>query len=222
MQLLIFDIDGTLANTKTVEDRCFMKAFQETFGLDIFEQDWSELKHVTDWGITEEIIQNAWNRKPTKVEYELMIRNFVQQLETERAKDARQFQEVAGAKAFFDRVKNDEKYSVGIATGSWEQSALIKLDCVGISVNEVAFSNSNHFKSRADITQHAIEQARKGKSIPKEQITYFGDGVWDFKTCQQLGINFIGIDVDGEGKLEQLGAEKVFRDFKTVNLLFNL
>jgi len=220
MHLLIFDIDGTLANTKTVEDRCFMTAFQQTFGLDIFDQDWSELQHVTDWGITEEIIQNIWNRKPTKAEYELMIRNFVQQLEVERARDASQFQEVAGAKDFFERVKNNENYGVGIATGSWEQSALIKLDCIGINPREVAFSNSNHFKSRADITQNAIKLASQGKSVPKEYIIYFGDGIWDFKTCQQLGINFIGIDVDGDGELEQLGVEKVFRDFKAVNQLF--
>ena len=35
----------------------------------------------------------------------------------------------------------------------------------------------------------------------------------DFKTCQNLGIDFIGIDVEKNGKLNSLGAKTVFNDF---------
>ncbi|MGB0840605.1 MAG: hypothetical protein ACPGXL_10715, partial [Chitinophagales bacterium] len=59
MKFVIFDIDGTLADTKTVEDKCFIAAFYQTFGIDLSHQKWEDLKNVTDWGITEEIIERT-------------------------------------------------------------------------------------------------------------------------------------------------------------------
>ena len=67
MKFVIFDIDGTLTDTKKVEDKCFMKAFKQAFGIDITSQKWEDLQHVTDWGITEEIIQREWNRTLQKM-----------------------------------------------------------------------------------------------------------------------------------------------------------
>ncbi len=50
MRYVIFDIDGTLTDTKAVDDKCFIKAFDQTFGIDISNQKWEDLQHVTDWG----------------------------------------------------------------------------------------------------------------------------------------------------------------------------
>jgi len=66
MKLIIFDIDGTLTNTKEVDDKCFINAFEKTFQLNIKDQIWADLKNVTDWGITEEIIYQRLKRKPTE------------------------------------------------------------------------------------------------------------------------------------------------------------
>lgn len=53
MTAIVFDIDGTLTNTRKVDDKCFIKAFKNTFEIDISNQNWSEFTNVTDWGITE-------------------------------------------------------------------------------------------------------------------------------------------------------------------------
>ena len=213
MKFVIFDIDGTLTDTKKVEDKCFMKAFEQTFEIDIWNQKWENLKNVTDWGITEEIVQREWKRKPRRNEYELMISNFVANLRTERKKDKFQFSEVEGAKDFFNELKESEEFKLGIATGSWEKSAKLKLETIGIGLDEICFSHSDYHKSRESITKDVIEQlTRKNKKIP-EQIIYFGDGEWDFKTCQNLGIEFIGIDIENDGRLTDLGANIVFSNY---------
>jgi beta-phosphoglucomutase-like phosphatase (HAD superfamily) len=64
---IIFDIDGTLADTKAVDDKCFIQAFMETFQIDLQHQNWAALENVTDWGITEEVIQTNLNRTPTAI-----------------------------------------------------------------------------------------------------------------------------------------------------------
>ena len=77
MKFIIFDIDGTLTDTMAVEDKCFFKAFELTFGLDITDQKWADFQHVTDWGITEEILDRNFNRKPSAIEYNSLIDTFL-------------------------------------------------------------------------------------------------------------------------------------------------
>ena len=221
MKFVIFDIDGTLTNTVNVEGKCFMKAFEQTFKISIWNQKWENFKNVTDWGITEEIILNKLGRTPDKAEYDLIISNFIWNLREERRKDQSQFREVKGAKKMFDTLRFTKNVALGIATGSWEQSAQLKLESIGLDIEDISFSNSDYFKSREDITRDVIRQLKsKTQKIP-DQIIYFGDGVWDYKTCQKLGIKFIGLDTEGNGKLLKIGAKKVFRDYSNVEQILN-
>lgn len=213
MKLIIFDIDGTLTDTKKVDDKCFVKAFKETFDIEITALDWSISKNVTDWGLTEEVFESVYKRKPTKVEYNKMIVNFTKLLENERDNDPNQFNEITGSVAFYHYIKNETNWEVGIATGSWEKSALIKLESIGIDMDGIAFSNSDHFISREGITQHTIDQVQRHHKIEIKDIVYFGDGVWDYTTCKNLGIRFIGIDILNDEKLKKIGAKIVFQDY---------
>lgn len=214
MKLVIFDIDGTLTDTKMVEDKCFFRAFEQTFGIDISGQAWEDIQNVTDWGIIEELIQTHCQRLPTVIEYEQMQQCFFQCLREELAIDPTQFREVPGALAFFETLQADKNFTVGIATGAWSGSARIKLAAIGIDPTGLPFSNSDFFKSREQITKHAIAQAMATYQNEFEDIIYFGDGAWDFKTCRNLAIRFIGIDVLGDGKLKRLGAKTVFQNFQ--------
>lgn len=219
MKFIIFDIDGTLANTKTVEDNCFIAAFDETFGIDLSDQDWADLPNVTDWGITEAIIKRAWGRLPSEQEYDSMKSNFTQRLNNERRRDRSQFAAIEGATEFFNALRETDGMAVGIATGAWEESALIKLDAIGIDPAGVGFSNSNYFKTRASIVKDVIAQLKTQTGNEPERVVYFGDGVWDHRTCQEIGIDFIGIDATGDGKLKELGVESIFRNYRDQSAL---
>lgn len=211
---IIFDIDGTLADTKAVDDKCFIQAFMETFQIDLQHQNWAALENVTDWGITEEVIQTNLNRTPTAIEYQNFQSRLVTLLNEELEKDPKQFQPVRGAIEFFEFLKIETAHPLGIATGAWEQSARTKLKGIGLDHSNIAFANSDHYKTRGDITRHAMKQIKERHSNTSDDIVYFGDGDWDYKTCKELGIRFIGIDVLGDGKLKALGAEVVFPDFR--------
>lgn len=115
MNFIIFDIDGTLTNTKAVDDKCFIKAFQETFKLDITNENWEAIKHVTDWGITQEIVIRELGRKPTQFEYESMMTNLIKNLEEEQSKDLSQFAEVDGAGDFFSKLMQIEDIGLGVS-----------------------------------------------------------------------------------------------------------
>jgi len=214
MKFIIFDIDGTLSNTTGVDDDCFLTAYQETFQVDITDHYCGDFKHVTDWGITEELTQRKLNRIPSQAEYQQMMLNFEQQMASTKAVSPELFQEIPGARAFFEFMLTQTQYGVGLATGCWEVSALFKLGAVGIQLPAgIAFGHSNHKISREGITNHAIEILRQKHGTTPDSIIYFGDGIWDYHTCKNLDIPLIGIDVSGNGKLKALGVPTVFRDY---------
>ena len=213
MKYVIFDIDGTLTDTTEVDDHCYLKAFKSTFNLDISGYDWESITHVTDWGISEEIFLNEHKRLPTSSELERLQDKFIQLLNEERVKDRSRFKEIEGAVDFLLKLKGRDDCRIGIATGGWERSALLKLKAIGVSGNDIPFSNSNYFKTRESILHHVIQQLIEKHRSEEYTVCYFGDGVWDYHTCLKMGVQFIGIDSNGDGKLSSLGAELVFRNF---------
>ncbi|MDF1697343.1 MAG: HAD hydrolase-like protein [Saprospiraceae bacterium] len=222
MKFVIFDIDGTLTDTKNVDDKCFIEAFEQTFDINIEHINWESITHVTDWGITEEIIERELKRKPYQEEYQTMISNFLYLLQQEKNKDFSQFGAVEGAVSFFNRLRVEDGIKLGIATGGWAKPALLKLSTIGLDSRDVCFSNSSFYKSREEITKDVIHQLCAKTQNKPTKITYFGDGLWDYNTCQNLGIDFIGIDVNGNRKLKNLGVQSVFKDFTSMDQLMQL
>lgn len=212
-KLIIFDIDGTLLNSTNIEDQCYQEAFEELFGKNIAAYKWEDITHVTDWGITEEIFQHEFGQIPTTKDYARMQQVFFEKLKAAYQDDPSHFKEVPEAKDFFEHLHTHPDYCVGIATGSWEKNASFKLKSIGIDPTVFPFGNSDHQKSRSDILQYAFARANSLYEQAFEEIIYFGDGLWDYKTCKELGVKFIGIDVKEDGKLKSAGAEIVFKDF---------
>lgn len=119
MTAIVFDIDGTLTNTRKVDDKCFIKAFKNTFEIDISNQNWSEFTNVTDWGITEELVLKHENRIPNTIEYEKMISEFISQIESEFKANENEFLEIEGASNFVKFLIAKPNIKIGIATGGW-------------------------------------------------------------------------------------------------------
>ncbi len=213
MKLILFDIDGTLCDSTSIDDKCFIEAFHEYFELDISDQNWEDIKHVTDWGITEEIVKREFGTVPDSEDYNLLKEIFVRKLLFAKETEIQHFRQVKGATAFFNDLRSNKDVGIGIATGSWRASALVKLGAIGIDPKGLPFSNCDLHKSREAITNDTIQQANEQNPHQFEEIIYFGDGKWDYLTCQKLGLRFIGIDVKRNNKLKKLGAETVYENF---------
>lgn len=225
MKLIIFDIDGTLLNSTSIDDGCLLRTFKDLYSIIITENEWNELKSQTtgtDIELSRLIFKTKLNSEPDNREIEKIKKHFHQLLifSFENQKDA--FTEIQGAKEVFNDLINRDDFVVGISTGSWKLSAMIKLRKINIAPNGMPFSHADKFSHRIDIVKDTISQAKiKNNTNEFERILYVGDGIWDFKTAKEIGIDFIGIDSNGNDLLNQMGASVIFNNFADKDLFFS-
>ncbi len=219
--LIVFDIDGTLADTIAVDDYGFTQTYKDLYNINLGKIDWGEFKHVTDLGVSNEVFQSNFKRLPTESEINSTKEHFLGLLKEQFKKDSTLFSEVIGAVHFFNELQ-EKDYPLAIATGGWGETALFKLEKAGFEINGIPFANSNHHYSRYNITELAIEKSKEKHSTDFERVIYFGDGKWDLINCREMGIEFIGVDFYKSGKLKDLGAENIIRDFNDKEKMLDL
>lgn len=218
MKLIIFDIDGTILNTVKTDDACFKQTFLDLYQIDVTNVDWNDYTNVTDTGLTIEIFEKRFNRKPKRGEIEKIKSHFKNLL-----KDHTQhFTEIENSLSFIELASRQSNFEVAFATGGWKETAELKCNAAGLHLGNYIFKSSNDHYRRDKIIAFVIQEALKKKHGKQfDSITYFGDGQWDLKTAQILGIKFIGIDSNKNGVLKSIGVEKVIENFIETEKILN-
>jgi phosphoglycolate phosphatase-like HAD superfamily hydrolase len=223
MTLLIFDIDGTLTDTKEVDDFCFLSVFQDEYKVEMSKVDWTTFTNVTDSGLFFDLYSSVFNKSPTENEKLNFQTKFFIYLDRQLQTATDKFKGVNGAANFVKHCSEREEYKIAFATGGWEYSAKLKLQAASIYYKNIPLSNCNYFYRRQDILMEAIEQSKQHyKTKEFDSVIYFGDGEWDYKTTCELQIPFIGVDINNDKKLNKLGVQDVINDFYDINEILNI
>jgi phosphoglycolate phosphatase-like HAD superfamily hydrolase len=214
VNLLIFDVDGTLTGTNEVDTRCFARAFLEVFGIAL-DTSWHIYPHRTDSGIICHGFSRHFRRQPTAVELDLFRERFLTLLEGEWRVDPHNFTAVAGAARALTRIAHRREYALALATGGWRASALFKLEKGGIPVVGLPAAFADDAAEREEIARVAIARARTHHQQPFNRIILVGDSDCDVTTAARLGLGFVGIAADAsDTELRAAGAQLVLRDYE--------
>jgi beta-phosphoglucomutase-like phosphatase (HAD superfamily) len=196
--LAIFDLDGTLIDSTVIDHQCFLETFEAEFGLPAMAADWRSYPHQTDRGLTHEFLRGAWSRDPNEAEIARHRAAFIARLRGQ----AVVLHEIRGARAFIDFIQ-ERGWKVALATGSWSDSAKLKLDLAGFPA-DLPLACCDNCVSREEILQQAIGNGQHSR------IVVFGDGPWDVTAARNLNLPFVGI---GGEELRRAGATEVIADF---------
>jgi beta-phosphoglucomutase-like phosphatase (HAD superfamily) len=196
MKYIIFDIDGTLTDTTTVDDHCYTRAIEECFGFKNFETNYGYYQNTTDSGIIDQLFRERLGRTFTEEERERFIAHFCGLLQEAYDANPESIAEIAKAGSVIRFLTQQENISVGLATGGWRESALFKLSCAGIDISAcTAASFAQDALARQDIIGATIRKMhiKHGLKGATSGIVYVGDGNWDYLATRDMGIGFIGI-----------------------------
>lgn len=219
MNLIIFDIDGTILDSVNADDDCFIQTYRDLYQIDLGDADWNDFKNVTDSGLTNEIFERWLNRTPTVEEIDKVKSHFKDLLDQR----VEEFTEIEGALSFIKSLSDKANFEVGFATGGWKETALLKCQSIGLDLNRFIFKSSNDHFNRARIIEMVIAEAKVKNQVGNfDTIVYFGDGLWDFKTTKELGIDFIGVDYKQNNKLRAAGTKKIIKDYNQPEKIINL
>ena len=77
MHLVLFDIDGTLTQSQSIDAEIYLHSLSEVFGFADVDPDWSSYRHTTDSGILHEIFESRLGRTPAAAEISTFRAHFV-------------------------------------------------------------------------------------------------------------------------------------------------
>ncbi|MGA2297485.1 MAG: HAD hydrolase-like protein [FCB group bacterium] len=220
--LVIFDIDGTLTDTSEIDDSLYRQTFFDLYNLKLLDNKWEEYKKLSshnDNGTAINILRNELNIDDIQKELENFKSYFMILLKN----NSKKFTEIPGASDFFNELRANNNFIIGVATGSWRNSGIIKLNSIGISVDKIPYGNADLYNTRKEIISYVISQAKEMYNATEfTKITYIGDGEWDLVASRDLRIDFIGIDSRNDGMLKSLDVKKITNNFINKNLLYDL
>lgn len=208
---IVFDIDGTLADSVKAHQIAFEAALRH-LEFPTLRTDWASYAHHTDSAILIEAWANAgFPGQPDLAAFE---RDFAWRYDQQVS--AEPFVEISGARHYID-VLRTHGWVVVFATGSLRHGALHKLSVLGIDGHVEVLSTATEWLTREEIVRDAVTRGCKLHGVEtSKRVISIGDGIWDLKTANHLGYEFIGIGSGSKGAaLERAGA-RVFQDFRNL------
>jgi phosphoglycolate phosphatase-like HAD superfamily hydrolase len=212
MQLVMFDIDGTLTESSALDNKSYLQALSEVFGFSEVSSDWTSYSHATDACILREVCQRKLGRVPSFVEVKAFQKRFLNLLTEGAAVNA--IDSIPGALKMLSFLLESSNHAVAYAGGGWTASALFKIQSAHLPIQNIPYAFSDDDESREGITAIALARAEKHYGRSFQNIVYIGDGIWDIRSAQKSGYAFIGIaSGDRAEELFSAGATHVFSSY---------
>lgn len=215
MKLVMFDMDGTLTDSFSLDENCYVRAIEQALGLADVVTEWETYTHTSASYCLNEIVRRARGSIPSPAESRAVQTRMVEIMDEIHRNKRRKTVEIPGAAACV-RALRETGYAVAIASGDWELTARHKLASAGIPFETLpsAFCDCAH--ARAEIMRTALARAAKHHRCEEfERVVYVGDGAWDVRACRELGWPLVGIGADSAGhRLRALGASHVLADYR--------
>jgi len=222
MNLVVFDIDGTLLRSVELDDKCFVRALAEVLGIDGVAADWTRYEHPTDSGLLREIVHRHHARHPTDEEIDLVRQRCCQLLSLIVLRSRSAIRQVAGASQLIERLRCDSRWCAAIASGSWQATAQIKLGAAGIDASGLPAAFADDSFDRSEILSLAIQRAgEQYRTDGFQKVVYVGDGIWDVAAARRQAVAFLGVGGSvAAGPLTQAGAASILGDFSEIRAVF--
>jgi phosphoglycolate phosphatase-like HAD superfamily hydrolase len=215
MKLVVFDLDGTLTATSSVDETCFVQAFADSLNIHRLSTNWLDYDHATDTAVASQAFLKQFGRVPESAEISKVVERFLELLRRHHDLDSALFVEIPGASTFLTELHENSEWGIALATGGWKRSAEFKIQAAGLPLANFPAAFAEDGPSRESIVRTSIDRASTWYECREfERIVSVGDAVWDIKTARQLNLPFLGVaDEPRATLLRKNGARHVVEHF---------
>jgi phosphoglycolate phosphatase-like HAD superfamily hydrolase len=185
MNLILFDIDGTLMHTHGVGRRSVAYALQTVLG---YEVDTSPVSFSgkTDPQIFSEILEHEGTSDRDAL---LPVLLRVYESEMHRAMPMADVTVLPGARQLVERCHADPRAEVALLTGNIEPMAFLKVEAAGLGRFFEWGAFASDCAARNDLPTFALDQheRRSGERLEGARVCIIGDTPYDTRCAQTIG-----------------------------------
>ncbi|MCA9056911.1 MAG: HAD family hydrolase [Planctomycetaceae bacterium] len=222
LNLVVFDLDGTLVQSMNIEDLCFVRALQLAWQISDVDTNWNHYQHVTETAIADDLFRARYGRSPDESEISELQSVFASELNV--ALQHTKLKLIPGADRALEALKGNPCWQAAIATGTWDCTCRLKAAAVGLPLEQLPVATADDGRTRSEIVRTAIQRASQHCGIRDfHRIICVGDGLWDVKTAVLLDLPIIGVAHGPQADLlHQAGAVGVISDFQDLHHFLSL
>lgn len=205
MNLILFDIDGTLVLTGGAGLEAMRVAFSSLVGRDVVLPEIG-LHGLTDRAIVEEIFPQ-FGLANTPDTWQRYLAAYAGHLP--HSLRTRQGKALAGAVQLVERLSGQERVAVGLLTGNVREAARLKLEFFGMWPHFTFGGYGNDRLLREDVARDALDDWRRVSGRPLEGATAWviGDTPADIRCARAIHARVVAV-ATGTYTMGELAAHR--------------
>lgn len=192
IQVILFDIDGTLIVSGGAGATSWRLAFDELYGIP------ADIGQFTDTGMTDpevgrKTFEAVLHRQPNRAEFARLLERRLHYLH-QAVEESQAYRVLDGVEELLGRLIDGE-YLLGLVTGNVEAAAHIKLHRANLNRFFCFGGYGSDSTDRGELTRIAVRRAGMvfGEEIGAEQCLAVGDTPLDIKGAHAAGIACVGV-----------------------------
>lgn len=193
MNLILFDVSGTLVHSNAFENKVLWKTLTQVLSI--------PMKSVCEFRPEETetaFVKKVWNfvrgGEPTREEWDEIYAVYQRILTETYLLESDRFKAVLGAPELLRHLQTSKSWGFAIATTSWHDLAHMSLRGSGFYTRRFHVVTGEGVLTKVDLVNKAIESSKRWYGVSDfEKVTYVGDGSVDTKACRELNLPYLDV-----------------------------
>lgn len=211
MNLILFNVSGTLVRTSDFEHKVLLQTLSSVLGLPL-----KKLRDFTKAETETVFVEKVWRLikgvEPSAEEWETVYSTYRNTLMKAYLESNFRFQAIDGAPDLLSHLQISKSWAFAIATTAWHDMAHFSLRGSGFYTRRFHVVTGEGVSKKTELMQKAINSSKRWYGAENfTKVTYVGDEHLDANVCRELNIPMLQV-CDLQGEVEATPGVPVYPD----------